>query len=351
MKKMIFALFILSLVILVGCSQPESTQEQTTQEAEMQDESPLCTPPYFEYKKGDCCLDQNGNQICDSDEKQDEPTENEELPDTPKEQVGQANATIQVQNLLGDIKNKKFNSVIFEIKNTGEVLLDNPKISLELFYIYPNSGARNSMYTYSISLDESIATGKTKSYKIPIKNLEVPKGSVVNAEANYELVTKLTYKDGDLATNTQTIRLDTNGNIEETSFSTNFETVASTSYESKITIDSLKTSYDGDTIESITITIDNNDGLKKPIMDILIGYKYSIVFQDLGTSVGSITKEIPLSMKVTPEAQLPDYYTQLRDGNSMTVYAVYTARFDMDCEKDPITKEYKDCEIQKRIMP
>ncbi|MBR9699858.1 hypothetical protein GOV09_05350 [Candidatus Woesearchaeota archaeon] len=28
----------------------------------------LCNAPYFEYKTGECCLDQDGNNICDSDE-------------------------------------------------------------------------------------------------------------------------------------------------------------------------------------------------------------------------------------------------------------------------------------------
>jgi len=28
----------------------------------------ICNTPYFEYKVGDCCLDKNGNNICDSDE-------------------------------------------------------------------------------------------------------------------------------------------------------------------------------------------------------------------------------------------------------------------------------------------
>lgn len=37
-----------------------------------QNPSPVCNAPYFEYKSGDCCLDQNNNSVCDIDEKDDE---------------------------------------------------------------------------------------------------------------------------------------------------------------------------------------------------------------------------------------------------------------------------------------
>ncbi|MAG47976.1 hypothetical protein CL617_05195 [archaeon] len=31
-------------------------------------DEPFCNTPYIEYKQGDCCLDANGNNICDSDD-------------------------------------------------------------------------------------------------------------------------------------------------------------------------------------------------------------------------------------------------------------------------------------------
>ncbi|MFH1637298.1 MAG: hypothetical protein ABIB71_02630 [Candidatus Woesearchaeota archaeon] len=40
---------------------------------------PLCIPPYFEYKTGDCCLDSNLNRVCDKDERSAEDNEKEKI--------------------------------------------------------------------------------------------------------------------------------------------------------------------------------------------------------------------------------------------------------------------------------
>ncbi|MBD3260085.1 MAG: hypothetical protein GF334_00100 [Candidatus Altiarchaeales archaeon] len=44
--------FFLVLLLFLGCVKPSS----------------VCNKPYFEYKKGECCLDENNNKVCDKDE-------------------------------------------------------------------------------------------------------------------------------------------------------------------------------------------------------------------------------------------------------------------------------------------
>jgi len=56
MAKTWFIILVLVFsVFLVGCAN--------------QIEKPLCSSPYIEYQKGNCCLDSNNNSICDTDEK------------------------------------------------------------------------------------------------------------------------------------------------------------------------------------------------------------------------------------------------------------------------------------------
>ena len=61
-KKLVFALILFSIVIISGCG--KGAEEATGSAVES-----VCKSPYFEFKVGECCLDQNANSICDSDEK------------------------------------------------------------------------------------------------------------------------------------------------------------------------------------------------------------------------------------------------------------------------------------------
>lgn len=56
MKQIFFLLSL--LVFLIGCT----TQEGTKQE--------VCEKPYFEFREGECCLDEDGSGICDREEEQ-----------------------------------------------------------------------------------------------------------------------------------------------------------------------------------------------------------------------------------------------------------------------------------------
>ena len=59
MKKTVLFGILISIILISGAG------------CEKQKE-PLCNSPYFEYKTGECCLDQDSNKICDNDEKQEE---------------------------------------------------------------------------------------------------------------------------------------------------------------------------------------------------------------------------------------------------------------------------------------
>lgn len=64
MKRLIIILFLVSLVSLNGCAEEKSSK----------DEDFFCYEPYFEYREGKCCLDENKDQKCD------EPKSNEAKP-------------------------------------------------------------------------------------------------------------------------------------------------------------------------------------------------------------------------------------------------------------------------------
>ncbi len=57
-KILVLLLFI---ILITGCSWSSDTAGSVVKES-------VCNSPYFEFKTGECCLDQNSNKICDKDE-------------------------------------------------------------------------------------------------------------------------------------------------------------------------------------------------------------------------------------------------------------------------------------------
>jgi len=110
MKKILF--LILLILILVGCSVQNLKKEQTPapvqQEQVVQVEKPLCKNPYFEYKRGDCCLDTNGNGICDTDELIKEETSVISVDKTTENitELSQTDDSKILQNLLNEFMTK-----------------------------------------------------------------------------------------------------------------------------------------------------------------------------------------------------------------------------------------------------
>ncbi|MBU2640010.1 MAG: hypothetical protein KKG75_04900 [Nanoarchaeota archaeon] len=82
--KLLSAIFLVLLVALNGCSvlDPETSTGSAVKDT-------VCNAPYFEFKSGECCLDKDADQICDSDEdgvvEETTPTETTPTPTETKE--------------------------------------------------------------------------------------------------------------------------------------------------------------------------------------------------------------------------------------------------------------------------
>lgn len=67
-KKIIFGLFIVSIMVLVGCEEIDLSKVSEEDIGKISEKLIVCNEPYMRYASG-CCLDQNDNKICDKDEK------------------------------------------------------------------------------------------------------------------------------------------------------------------------------------------------------------------------------------------------------------------------------------------
>ncbi len=59
------AIPLIFFVFAAGCSESIPAPGQVVEEREV---PALCDQPYFEYKAGECCLDENSDQVCDIEE-------------------------------------------------------------------------------------------------------------------------------------------------------------------------------------------------------------------------------------------------------------------------------------------
>lgn len=75
MKKVVIVFLLLAILFISACAKETVINE-----------SSFCKKPYFEFKKGECCLDNNNNSICDESEPKEERTE---MP-VPQENVKEA---------------------------------------------------------------------------------------------------------------------------------------------------------------------------------------------------------------------------------------------------------------------
>lgn len=86
-------ILVLGLVFLIGCVTQPVTQEE-----------PLCATPYLEFKQGECCLDANSNNICDTDEDQKEVVTPEPAPElgmSDEERIGKGEFEVGDKITLG----------------------------------------------------------------------------------------------------------------------------------------------------------------------------------------------------------------------------------------------------------
>ena len=61
-KIVIIGIILIITLTITGCGNKEVTENSTINTEN------TCNSPYFEYKTGECCLDKDSNNICDSDE-------------------------------------------------------------------------------------------------------------------------------------------------------------------------------------------------------------------------------------------------------------------------------------------
>jgi len=107
MNNVIFyGIFLLSIMFISACA----TQVDTTQ--------PVCSNNYYEFQKGQCCVDLNNNQVCDNDE-----IINEDKKDTEKKDI-----TIKTEN------NEKTELTEYTISDLqadiGNIIYKNQKLNL-----------------------------------------------------------------------------------------------------------------------------------------------------------------------------------------------------------------------------
>ena len=108
-KRGILLILLLSFLFLAGCAIEETTKPATV----------VCNAPYIRHAD-DCCLDQNSNKICDSDESTAEPVQE---PATKEElaEVLSESRTVQSCEINADLEcvSAKINEsgIEIEIKN------------------------------------------------------------------------------------------------------------------------------------------------------------------------------------------------------------------------------------------
>lgn len=69
-KKILIGVLAISIVFISGCITTET----------------ICKKPYYEYKTGECCLDENDNKICDKDEVKNKPRTSDESGEEVKQE-------------------------------------------------------------------------------------------------------------------------------------------------------------------------------------------------------------------------------------------------------------------------
>lgn len=82
MRRSILLILFVGILLISGCTNSTETNNSNNESvSNTSEEESLCSPPYIEYKKGECCLDKDNNSICDKDEE-----DKEEKEETDQEQ-------------------------------------------------------------------------------------------------------------------------------------------------------------------------------------------------------------------------------------------------------------------------
>lgn len=150
MKQKIIILIFL-IVFVMGCNKQYTLSEENSPNISIEipknetimenlpvkepikEEQALCNPPYFEFKKGECCLDVNSNKVCDNDEL--------------KQKDAEINKSQASKKQVEDNPPSEFDKVITSLINKG---IDVQDLSP---YFIPNSGNILRVYINAPSSD------------------------------------------------------------------------------------------------------------------------------------------------------------------------------------------------------
>lgn len=84
------------LLLTLGCTPPKPV------------DAPLCSSPYFEYRQGDCCLDLDGNKVCDHDQKKLKDPGEIIQPSTAKQSPKESVMSVSIMRYVNALENEEF---------------------------------------------------------------------------------------------------------------------------------------------------------------------------------------------------------------------------------------------------
>lgn len=146
MKRLLLILSIIGLVILSGCAKENM-------------EGSLCNKPYFEFMKGQCCLDADDNKICDKDETvKEENKENIEIASQPVQALTSegCSGTLYYFDCIWSYITK--NEIQIKLRGEKESIIVIKKIDV------PNVPCGKEFGT---SIKDGIKYGEEKQFNIP----------------------------------------------------------------------------------------------------------------------------------------------------------------------------------------
>lgn len=332
--KLIISVLLILSILMVGCAK---TQEVP---AIQKEEKPLCNPPYVEYKTGECCLDQNSNNVCDNDETK-STEEMKEIPKTNEEQqipetIVEENAKAQLSIKEIDVVNNKFiTAITFSIKNIGSKKIENPHLTFSLSKIAREG--EDKIYEKNYPLEVLLQSNEESTLRIPLEPVEL---SLTSRYVNDNIVTNnlsftLNQNNMPMASDTEIINMSKKtGKIIEKSYTNPaLEDVSWEKYGYSLTIKeavlTLLGSYIDVSIERGDIEYSKDYSITNPTIDIFIEDQESGIITL--PSDWKIIKGFKETKRIIPTLNnCGRLFMRLRDGSNAFVYA--TTKGTMKCD-------------------
>jgi|SRR3989344_768302 len=173
MKRYMIFLLLFSIIFISACAKETVIQE-----------SSFCKTPYFEYKVGECCLDQNSNSVCDNDE-----IENAE--ETQEEAVEE----IVIEEEPEIAPSKLVNSATFDLAEGETATFNNIDIKLitldlgaNLNAVFEVGGKRTTIFStktqdivgdISISIDSITGYGDDEGILVNVEKFQLEQDNYI----------------------------------------------------------------------------------------------------------------------------------------------------------------------------